>query len=214
MKYPFEDPTWPVCQDPDKNHWQISEVAGKPVRVDMQHWCPWTRSHLLDGADGVSLGSGLRCLVPVAPDFNVYAEVAIDVETIADIMCKLFLVKEVEEFGTNTEELIPLGLHTLGEGRLVIGYTLSAWLETNTKESCTSHYHSYPQEMMLQQGKHNDAFQRANMACLALFDKCHPCWRSSSGQQLPISDFGMGGVGEVRSSAQSTLQQLNNQFGK
>lgn len=202
MKYPYEDPTWPGCS-----------VHIKADGFGERHWCEWTRNYLLEGQDGPFVSNGIRCLVPLAPDFNVYAEVALDVETVADIMCKLFLVKEVEEFGTNTEELISLGLHTFGEGRLVIGYTMGAWIEANTKERCTSHHHSYPQEMKLQQGANNPAFQRANQVCLALFDKCHPCWASTSGQAPPPSDFGMGGVGEVRSSAQSTLQQLNQQFG-
>lgn len=197
MKLPHEDPTWPTCAPHHE-----------------KHWCSTSREILVEGKDGQSLESGTRALVPVVPQNDIYAQVALDSEVISGIMVKLYLVKTKIIFDIE-EELIPLGLHTLGEGRLIIAQTIAAWMEGFEPEKCTYHAHSFPQEQSLKAflRDNEEVSIKSNRACLTLYDKCFPCYLSEKAKQVtPLGDFGLGDVSEPRNRNSNVLNTLKNRF--
>lgn len=207
MISPEEDPNWPICLD----HFDKGD----------KHWCELTRADMLVALDGESISPGTRVLVPIVPEYDIYAEVSLDVTLLAGIMCGLALVKETDAFSLD-EELIPLGLHTLGEGRFVISSTIQAWMEGFEPLRCEYHNHSYKQEMEYEQGKYSAVFKKANRACLTMYGKCYPCWRHESqggilqsGVQLNAGYFGLDNtVTEPRGSSGGVRNSLNARFGK
>lgn len=199
MITPEDDPRWPACNHGEK------------------HWCDEVRAVLISGSDGVSMSPGDRVLIPVVPSYDLYAEVSLDVEVIGGMMVKLTLVKTKFVFSPD-ELLVPLGLHTLGEGRLVIAQALSAWMEGFEPEKCTYHNHSFPQEMEIGANKNVELFVKANRACLTIHDKCFPCWKSdNAAASSPIGgadDYGLGGVNAPRNASNNrdAMDALRSRF--
>jgi hypothetical protein len=166
---PVDDPTWPECQE----HKQVGCIG--PT-----HWCEWTRDYLLEGKDADRISTGLRYAVPIVPVYGQYAQVAIDTELIGGVGAQMFLVK------SNTynfqETMIPLGLWTKGEGRLVMAKVIADWQLINTPDHCSKAAHGYMEEMQLQRCLNEPKTSSAVKAYrwhLAYHDCCTYCWERS-----------------------------------
>lgn len=142
-----------------------------------KHWCENTRQSFLDGTDADNIEPGLRYCIPIIPDLDFYAEVAIDPELIGGQCAMLHLVTFTDLF-SSAEEFDTLGMWTVGEGRLIIASTINSWTAANTKEKCVAASHGFKQEMEYQEIEKgsDEKHKKANAWCLAYYACCYPCY--------------------------------------
>lgn len=183
------------------------------------HMCDETREVMINFKDHME--PGLRHSVPIEPSLNIYAEVSINpTSVIKDLSYKIFLVRN-GDLPNSDPEMIDLGLWNFGEGRLVVSSVIQGWVKSVVPDRCTSHYHSFKQEMELQNLP--PSLEKANDWCLAYHDRCYPCHRQSFTRVPPdaafnAASFGLGGISSqgntgITSSQERAREALNNRFG-
>lgn len=209
---PVEDASWPPCPDHGE-----------------RHWCSYTAHYLAENKDADIIVPGLRYCVPMFPDYNLYAQVAIDPAEIAPGIAYLSLVIS-KPFAPDDEDLIEMGLWTQGEGRLVMYRTIESMIEFGHDDKvCNYLKHSFPQEMQLQEEikrDENGVAKRANTFALYYHGRCIVChrnedtvavdpeqsWTASSFGVNPEDFKGRGGAPQT-GRQQRTREALNNRFG-
>jgi len=203
---------------PDDAKWPICAMHGD------RHWCDNIREHILAHKDGVDIEPGLRYCVPVAPAFELYAEVSISDQMIADLAAPMSLVlPEVngDPFGMN-ENLVELGMWSRGEGRMVMNAAVLDWME-NRPHQCEASSHNFSEEMKLQQfigpGGHSPN-TIANNWCLAYYKMCYICYTipKDAPPEWTAANFGLTGFSGQQQPATGrqnrTRQALQQRFGQ
>jgi hypothetical protein len=159
---PDDDGLWPACDD----------HGGGGLGV--KHWCEWTLGFMRENKDAAAIQPGLRYCVPVLPAYDIYAEVSIDARLIANMSAELNLVK-TDPFDQTNEELIQMGLWTIGEGRFIIASTLLSWAE-NAPAQCSSVGHALEEEMQVKALRSTEMGVKMNGWFLAYHKSCKPCY--------------------------------------
>lgn len=175
---PEDDMNWVVC-----------------IPHSVRHWCDWTANHLRVGLDANSgFDEFMRYCVPVVPDLGLYAEVSVGEEIIPGMAHELALVITMDSF-SKEEELIPLGLLTNGEGRLVMSSAVQDWANGYADPKCITVSHGFAEEMILQNVIQKDPMQsKANTWCMAAHKCCYACWKAAEGKAHGGSDVSMNPV--------------------
>jgi hypothetical protein len=204
---PEDDPTWPRC-----------------IEHSEKHWCNSLRGFLIESGDCGGVEPGLRYCVPVAPELDIYAEVSIDSESMANgTVAMMWLVQPngtpSDPFGlTQNETLHSLGMWTRGEGRLVMASAVKDWVAANTVPKCDQTSHGFEQEITLQKLMRDadNKFIRANEWCLAFYEMCYVCFGATGGAASPTvfgpdnftaDQFGLGSDNFTPAREQSTRSQ-------
>lgn len=211
--FPIDDASWPNCDQLCKE----GQDSG---------WCQHIRNFLIANGDYADLTPGEHYCVPVFPDNMMFAQVSLDMEILnkEPMMCRLWLVRSdpADVFGISDVEMIPLGIHTAGEGRRYITSILHDWLQGQQKEVCHWTSHGLNEENKVQQWHMDDpsSLYWANQWCTRYKGKCLPCFYkeindTSTVQNWSASSFGLDGVdnGPGRPNQQSTLGALQSRFG-
>jgi hypothetical protein len=144
----------------------------------------------------------MRYCVPAVPAYDLYAEVSIGDAVIPDLAYELAIVinsEATDPFGLK-EEMIPLGLWSPGEGRLIIASAVNDWAEGVADPKCISTKHGFEQEMQLQKmAKAPDAtWVKADRWCMAYYKCCYPCYQTkqnTASGSTGIVDFTAGSFG-------------------
>jgi hypothetical protein len=89
-------------------------------------WCPHLLEYIKKGLDAEELDFGIQFDVPLIPKWDMFANVAITTESIADICAPLVLL--VEDLFTNSVEEHDLGLWSKGEGMWSIRSVCFDWM--------------------------------------------------------------------------------------
>lgn len=165
---PEDDPTWPEC------------VHGT------SHWCEFAQGKIEQHEDSADLALGIRICVPMFPNEVLYAEAAIDSEPIGNSdSAILYLVRD--SIISEDEELIPMGIWSPGEGRLIARYTFWDWAKS-LNLACNYFDHGYKEELAL------TSMSNVNIWCLAYYKKCFLCYQKSNKNVINFnaSTFGLG----------------------
>lgn len=219
---PIDDPSWPVCNE--------AGCANEGSSGD--GWCAHIRDRFIANEDGNSFSAGMNYCVPIVPEFRLYAEINLGTDIISadPQMVELALVLPITDNmwapPPDAGDLVPLGLHVAGEGRIEIAYNILAWAEANTLPECKDSHHSYPQEMRYQrmQSTQTGYDRKANMWCLAYYKKCWPCrddeLNPSTGRAsvtpipMDAGSFGLDDTVRDNNTANNSAQAaLQNRFG-
>ena len=166
---------------------------------------------MIYGIDEIS--AGMRHCIPIVPEYGLYAEVSIDTELIGGMVANIALVTGTDTFSIG-ENLEPLGMWTVGEGRLVIASMVADWTEARISDRvCHATSHGFAEESEHRRLKNSEPtgshFDRADKWCFAFHGKCVVCWyemttKGTTGPEAwDASTFGMDQVGNTRESARA-----------
>ena len=216
---PIDDPSWPYC----------GEKSCDNSSAGIKGWCSHIRDSFVANEDAGDFQPGMNYCVPIVPEYNLYAQVNLGTDIVCEVprMVDLSLVLPEPEsvfVPLDPPDLISLGLHVEGEGRIEIAYNVLSWMEAYADPKCTDPKHSYPQEMHFQQITRNNQPMdlKANAWCMAYYKKCWPCriaelnpaQPATPSVQMNAAAFGLDDTvrdtGPAQNAAQAALQ---NRFG-